>query len=174
MAYPVGGMWLAECLELTLMARGESPAEALSSLRDQIVAYMHAVVERGWEGSLIRVRLRCVTGSRCTCGSRWRGCGGVGLCSCPRRTTLTSRVAKTLATADVRRIEDCLRALGCELDRREASHQVWVDPTRRRVGVDDVKWNPVSGPTLKHLFEEQLGLTREQFYRATKRTGKKI
>lgn len=75
-------------------------------------------------------------------------------------------------TAD--EIGECLRALGCVQERTRSTHQTWVHPRTRRIGVVDVKWNPVSGPTLKHLVVDQLGFSREQFYGATSRAAKKL
>lgn len=73
-----------------------------------------------------------------------------------------------------REIADCLKALGCQLDRKEATHEIWIHPKSHRIGVVDVKWKPVSSETLKHLVEEQLGFSRAEFYGATKATSKKI
>lgn len=74
----------------------------------------------------------------------------------------------------VAEIADCLRALDCTMDRQQSSHQVWVHRQSGRIGVLDTKWNAVSGPTLKHLVSEQLGFSREVFYRATTRSARKI
>jgi predicted RNA binding protein YcfA (HicA-like mRNA interferase family) len=71
-------------------------------------------------------------------------------------------------------IADCLTELGWVHDRDNATHQVWVHETTHKIAVVDVKWQPVSGPMLKHLITEELHLTREQFYGATKTTRKKI
>lgn len=51
---------------------------------------------------------------------------------------------------------------------------MWVHPTRRLIVPVDVHWNPCSGPMVKHLVTVQARVSRETFYRATKRTAKKL
>lgn len=71
-------------------------------------------------------------------------------------------------------IGDCMVALGWTHDHDESTHQIWVNQATRQVVPVDVKWNPVSSPLLKHIVTEQMGMTREQFYGATKATRRKV
>lgn len=68
----------------------------------------------------------------------------------------------------------CLRALGWVHDHDEASHQIWVNESTHQIVPIDVKWDPVSSPMLKHVVTEQVRVSRETFYGATKATAKKV
>ena len=69
---------------------------------------------------------------------------------------------------------DCLKALGFTYDRTESSHQVWVHIGRQLTVPIDTNWNPASGPMVRHVVVDQARVSREQFYRSTKATSKKI
>jgi predicted RNA binding protein YcfA (HicA-like mRNA interferase family) len=73
-----------------------------------------------------------------------------------------------------REICDCLKALGFVHDRTESSHQIWIHPDRRMIVPVDTNWAPCSGPMVKHLVTAQAQVTREEFYRSTKATSKKL
>jgi hypothetical protein len=67
---------------------------------------------------------------------------------------------------------DCFEALGWWLD-RSTDHTVYVDG-KGHIAPLDKKWQPASGPTIKHVVVEQARLTRDEFYGATKATAKKV
>jgi predicted RNA binding protein YcfA (HicA-like mRNA interferase family) len=71
-------------------------------------------------------------------------------------------------------IGDCLTALGFVHDRDESSHQIWVNPKTHQIVPVDAKWQPVGSRLLQHLVKEELKLSRETFYGATKATARKI
>lgn len=66
----------------------------------------------------------------------------------------------------------CFEALGWWLD-RTTDHVVYVDG-RGHIAPLDKKWTPAPGDLVKHVVEDQAGLTRDRFYGATKATAKKI
>lgn len=75
-------------------------------------------------------------------------------------------------TAD--EIGACLKKLGFHRDHDQSSHQIWVNDATHQVVPIDTKWKPCSSAMLKHVVEQQLRMTRERFYGATKTTAKKI
>ena len=68
----------------------------------------------------------------------------------------------------------CLEALGFIYDRTESSHRVYVHLVRRRTVTIDTNWDPCSGPMVCHVVKDQVGVSRETFYRATRATERKI
>jgi len=68
----------------------------------------------------------------------------------------------------------CLNALGYVRDHDESTHQIWVHSQTHRIVPIDTKWSPIGGHLLQHIVKEQLGISREAFYGATKATRRKI
>jgi predicted RNA binding protein YcfA (HicA-like mRNA interferase family) len=71
-------------------------------------------------------------------------------------------------------MRDCLKALGWIYDHTESSHESWVHEQTRQVAIIDTKWDPVGGNMVCHFVRQELHLTREAFYGATKSSRKKI
>ena len=69
-------------------------------------------------------------------------------------------------------MEECFKALGWWLD-RTTDHTVYVNG-KGRIAPLDKKWVPAPGDLVKHVVQAQAGLTRDEFYGATKATAKKI
>lgn len=51
--YRKGSQYYAECLDLNLLARGESEEEAIGRLQEEMFAYVHTVFDGGPTGGLI-------------------------------------------------------------------------------------------------------------------------
>jgi predicted RNA binding protein YcfA (HicA-like mRNA interferase family) len=68
----------------------------------------------------------------------------------------------------------CLAALGYVHDHDESSHQIWVNETTHQIVPIDTKWSPVGSALLQHIVKEQIKVSRETFYGATKATARKI
>jgi len=71
-------------------------------------------------------------------------------------------------------MRECLIGLGWLYDHSESSHETWVHVKTRQIAVLDTNWDPVSGPMVCHFVRQELKLTRDTFYGASKSTRRKI